>query len=149
MKAAAFGFAFCLEHAGCLFLRTVSRTSIIGPTFDIEPGMRQRTKRGGEIIEALLQQDAGHGMNHLALQPDLNRRVPIFLAVLGIDRDDGMDKLMDEDAENFSGSDRSARMKISKWSSAEVDECQHSPTRLPFRPVDGKPIANRILSGRG
>ena len=39
-------------------------------------------------------------MNHLALQPDFYRRIPVFLSVLGVDRDDHMDKLMNQDAEN-------------------------------------------------
>ena len=63
--------------------------------------MRQGTKRDGEIIEALLQQFAGQGVNHLPLQPDLNRRFPILLTVLGVDRGDGMDQFMHQDAENL------------------------------------------------
>ena len=115
--AAAFGFAFGLVIAGFLFLFPVGRPAIIGATFDIEPGMGQRPERGREIIQALLQQDAGHGMNHFALQPDLNRSGPIVLAVLGVDRDDGMNQLMHEDAENLSrlveiGADENLEMLI-------------------------------------
>ena len=61
---------------------------------------RASGRSGGEIIEAFLQQDAGHRVNHLALQPDLDRGGPVVLAVLGFDRDDRMNKLMHEDTEN-------------------------------------------------
>src|SRR5437868_2139872 len=34
-EAAAFGFTFGLEHAGSLFLLSISRPPIIGPTFQV------------------------------------------------------------------------------------------------------------------
>jgi hypothetical protein len=35
----------------------------------------------------------------------------------------------------------SARMKISKRALPDADECQHSPTRFPLRPVEVKVMA--------
>ena len=63
--------------------------------------MGQGAESGGKLIEAFLQQDAGHRVNHLALQPDLDRSGPVEFAVFGFDRHHGMNKLMHEDAENF------------------------------------------------
>ena len=96
--AATFDLARGLEHTGFLFLLAIRRPPIIGPAFDIEPGMGQGAERRREIIEALLQQFTGQGMNHLPLQPDLERSGPVMLAVPGIDRHHGMNKFMHEDA---------------------------------------------------
>ena len=52
-EAAGFGFTFGLEHAGCLFLLSISRPAIIGPTVDIESGMGQRPKSRREITGRL------------------------------------------------------------------------------------------------
>ena len=56
--------AFGLVIAGFLFLSPVGRPSIVSATLDMEPGMRQGPKGDGEIIQAFLKQDAGHGVNH-------------------------------------------------------------------------------------
>jgi hypothetical protein len=78
----------------------IRRPAIIGPALDIKPGMGQKAESGGKLIEALLQQNAGHRMNHLALQPDLDRSGPVDFAVFGIDRDHGMNKLMHQYTEH-------------------------------------------------
>lgn len=98
--AAVFILAFGLEHVSFLFLPAIRRPAIVSPAFDVETSVGQRTESYREIIEALLQQFSRHGMNHLALQPDFDRRRPILLAVLGIDRHHGMNQFVDENAEN-------------------------------------------------
>jgi hypothetical protein len=45
----ATAFHLALKHAGRLFARPVSRPAIIGTAFDVEPGVRQRSKTGSEI----------------------------------------------------------------------------------------------------
>ena len=99
--AVAFDFAHSLEHTGFLFLLAIRRPPVIGPAFDIEPGMGQGTERGREIIEAFLQQFTRHGVNHLARKSDFYRRIPVFFPVLGVDRDHDMNKLMHQHAENL------------------------------------------------
>ena len=101
--ATALYFAFGLVVAGFLLLCPVSRSSVVGATFDSKPGVRQRPERGGEIIQPFLEQNAGHSVNHLAFQTDLDRGGPVMLAVLGVDRNDGMNQLMYEDTQHLSG----------------------------------------------
>jgi hypothetical protein len=99
--AASFRLAFGFQVPVSLFLLAIRRPPVIGTAFDVEPGMGQRAESGGQVFEALVEQDSGQGMHHLALQTDLDRSGPVELAVLGFDRHHDMNQLMHEDAEDF------------------------------------------------